>query len=102
MVSGANLVSVQYLIPKGKQKIYTISDLCFTGVKTCVKFVISTSYWNVWSVYWKYSGRDCRLFIQLVYVKHNLDLKYYFTNLPVFNNVWIDYVFCTCIYYKIF
>ena len=83
-VSGANLISVQYLIPKGEQRIYTISVFSATGINLILNFglapIIGIYGVCIGSVVAEATG----FIIQLVYVKRYLNLKTLFMNIPIF------------------
>lgn len=83
-VSGANLVSVQYLIPRGEQKIYTKSVF----VATAVNLVLNLMLAPVIGIYGVCLGsviaEATGFGIQLVYVKRYLNLKKLFANIPIY------------------
>ncbi|MDO4286702.1 MAG: oligosaccharide flippase family protein [Eubacteriales bacterium] len=84
MVSGSNLVAVQYLIPRGEQQKYTISIFAATGINLVLNFLLTPKLGLYGVCIGSIIAETTGFVIQLFYVKKYLDLVKLFRNVPVY------------------
>lgn len=84
MVSGANLISVQYLIPRGEQKIYTISVFAATITNLILNFGLAPLIGIYGVCISSVVAETLGFMIQVIYVRKYLNLKRLFSNMPIY------------------
>lgn len=83
-VSGSNLISVQYLIPLGKQNIYTISLVISAILNLIFNFLLIPLYGIYGACISSVIAECIGCMIQIVYVSKYLSLKELFSNIYIF------------------
>lgn len=83
-VSGANLISVQFLIPLGKEKIYTLSLIIASIMNFILNLIIIPIYGIYGACISSIISETVGFLIQLVCASKYINIRKIFKNIPVF------------------
>lgn len=84
MVSGANLISIEYLIPLGKQQKYTISVIASAMVNLILNLSLTPTLGMYGVCIGSVVAESIGLFIQLIYVRKYLNLRDLFAGIQIY------------------